>query len=120
MTHGSLFPRAGIRTLASCTGMMVATFNDQLPIHEIIGAEPCIELDALVVNGNPGLPFKFSPCLFRLMAQPAFISGFQHARSGSVPGPEPSVHLDDPPGQLVQAAFRLASVLLRGSPCPPC
>jgi len=66
-------------------------FNDQLPIHKNVGAEPFVELDAFVGHRNSGLPFEGNSRLLQLMAEAALINGFQHARSGQ------PVHFDGQP-----------------------
>jgi hypothetical protein len=38
-------------------------FNNQLPIHQNVRAKSFVELDTLVGNRNPGLPFEGDPGL---------------------------------------------------------
>ena len=84
-------------------------FNDQFPVHENVRAEALVELYAFVGNRNSSLPLEGDSRLLELMAEAAFINGFQHARSGQ------PMHLygqsDDPFGQF---ARKQDSVL------PPC
>ena len=54
--------------------------NDQLPVHENVRAESFVDLNALVANGNPGLPFKGNPCLVQLI----FCSLFTQSAVGRV------------------------------------